>query len=109
MGNPSSTGIFQNQSGISRSISSNNRKEAEPWFRLLTLIADHGEDVGITAAALALEEGCPTVEAVENIINRLLEPAIPVLKTKEIPLTNPPTGDCSIYNSLLKGTSHATH
>lgn len=77
--------------------------------RLLTLIADHGEDVGVTAASLALDEGCPTVEAVENIINRLLEPAIPALKTKEIPLANPPTSDCSIYNSLLKGISHATH
>ncbi len=75
--------------------------------RLLALIADYGEDVGLTAAALALEEGVPTVEAVLNIINRLLAPAIPELKGREIPLNTPPISDCTLYNSLLKGTAHA--
>lgn len=75
---------------------------------LLMLIHEHGEDVGITAASIALEQGIPTVEAVQNIISRLLEPAIPVLKAKEIPLSNPPQSNCQHYNSLLKGVSHAT-
>jgi len=47
----------------------------EPWVELLTLSAEHDEDVGITAAEIALEEKMPTVEAVHNIINRLVEPS----------------------------------
>lgn len=75
--------------------------------QLLTLIAEYGEDVGITAAALALEEGMPTVEAVLNIIHRLTEPVIPRFSMKDIPLNIPPEGNCARYNSLLKELCHA--
>lgn len=79
------------------------------FIKLLSLIAEYGEDVGVTAACLALEERVPSVEAVQNIINRLLEPSIPELKVKEIPLHCPPQGNCERYNSLLtKGAIHAT-
>lgn len=74
---------------------------------LLNLIAEYGEDIGVTAASIALEEGVPTVEAVLNIINRLLEPDIPTLKAKEIPLNTPPQSNCQRYNSLLKETPYA--
>ncbi len=63
--------------------------------KLLSLIADYREDLGVTASAIALEEGVPTVEAVLNIIHRLTEPAIPSFKIKEIPLTIPPPGELS--------------
>lgn len=78
------------------------------FVKFLSLIAEYGEDVGVTAACLALEEKVPTVEAVQNIINRLLEPCIPELKIKEIALHCPPQGNCERYNSLLtKGAIYA--
>lgn len=83
-------------------------KGDKAMVELLNLIAEYGEDVGITAASIALEEGVPTVEAVLNIINRLLEPNMPMLKAKEIPLNTPPQSNCQRYNSLLKGNSHAS-
>lgn len=77
--------------------------------QLLSLIAEYGEEVGVTAACIALEEKIPTVEAVHNIINRLLEPTPPRLQVKEIPLQLPPQGNCERYNSLLtERRSHAT-
>ncbi len=75
--------------------------------QLLTLIADYGEDVGVTAAAIALEEGVPTVEAVLNIIHRLTEPDVPSAMDRDIPLHMPPKADCAQYNRLLKGAQHA--
>lgn len=75
---------------------------------LLHLIAEYGEDVGITAAEIALEEKIPTVEAVHNIIHRLLEPERPILKVKDIPLTTPPQSNCLRYNMLLTGVTDAT-
>ena len=66
-----------------------------------------GGTLGITAAALALEEGMPTVEAVLNIIHRLTEPVIPRFSMKDIPLNIPPEGNCARYNSLLKELCHA--
>lgn len=83
-------------------------KGDKAMVELLSLIAEHGEDAGLTAASLALEEGVPTVEAVHNIINRLKEPIIPKIKGKEIPLNMPPQADCLRYNSLLKGELHAS-
>jgi hypothetical protein len=74
---------------------------------LLTLIADYGEDVGVTAAAIALEEGIPTVEAVLNIIHRLTEPDIPSAMDRDIPLRTPPKANCFQYNRLLRGVEHA--
>ena len=75
--------------------------------QLLTLIADYGEDIGVTTAEIALEEGMPTVEAVLNIIHRLTEPAIPAFEIKDSPLSLPPQADCLRYNSLLKETANA--
>lgn len=75
---------------------------------LLNMIAEYGEDVGVTAASIALEEGVPTVEAIQNIINRLLEPIVPELSNKDIPLNTPPQGNCQRYNSLLKGNTDAS-
>ena len=75
--------------------------------QLLTLIADYGEDVGVTAAAIALEEGVPTVEAVLNIIHRLTEPAAPATMDRDIPLRILLKPNCSQYNRLLKGVEHA--
>lgn len=74
---------------------------------LLTLVAEYGEDIGVTAAALALEEGMPTVEAVLNIIHRLTEPVIPSFAMKDIPLGIAPEANCARYNSLLKEVCHA--
>jgi len=86
-----------------------NPKGDRAFIKLLSLIAEYGEDVGVTAACIALEEKVPTVEAVQNIISRLIEPPIPELKVKEIPLHCPPQGNCERYNSLLtKGAIHAT-
>jgi hypothetical protein len=49
-------------------------------------IVNYGQDLGVTAAAMALDEAVPTVEAVLNIIHRLTEPVIPTLKINDIPL-----------------------
>lgn len=50
--------------------------------KLLSLIADFGEGIGITATEIALEQGISTVEVVVNIILRLTEPAIPELESQ---------------------------
>ena len=75
--------------------------------QLLSLIADYGEDLGVTATAIALEEGVPTVEAVLNIIHRLNEPVIPSFKINDIPLNIPPQVNGHRYNTLLKGVENA--
>lgn len=76
---------------------------------ILALIAEYGEDVGVTAAELALEAGIPTVAAVQNIINRLNEPTIPKYTTvTEVTLTIPPSSDLSRYNTLLKQSYDTT-
>ncbi|QBQ01355.1 IS21-like element ISYen2A family transposase (plasmid) [Yersinia enterocolitica subsp. palearctica] len=76
--------------------------------QLLSLLADYGEDLGVTAAAIALDEGVPTVEAVLNIIHRLTEPVIPTFKINDIPLNIPPQANCQRYNTLLKGVPNGT-
>lgn len=83
-------------------------KGDKAMVELLSLVAEHGEETGLIAASLALEEGVPTVEAVRNIINRLNEPMIPQMKGKEIPLNTPPQANCMRYDNLLKGDLHAT-
>ena len=69
--------------------------------RLLSLIADYGEELGVTAAELALEEGIPTVEAVLNIIHRLQEPPIPDIPAFDVPLKIPPLAQLHRFDSLL--------
>lgn len=64
-------------------------KGDKAMVKLLSLITDFGEDIGITAAEIALEQGVPTVEAVLNIILQLTEPTIPELESQHIPLTSP--------------------
>lgn len=78
-------------------------KGDKAMVKLLSLVAEYGEEVGTTAASIALEQKVPTVEAVQNIISRLLEPTIPELKVRDIPLHIPPQSNCERYNSLLKG------
>lgn len=56
-------------------------KGDKAMVKLLSLIADFGEDIGITAAEIALEQAIPTVEAVLNIILRLTESTIPELES----------------------------
>nr|WP_278979132.1 hypothetical protein [Providencia alcalifaciens] len=69
--------------------------------KLLSLIADFGEDIGITAAEIALEQGVPTVDAVLNIILRLSEPTIPKLESQHIPLTHPPVATLNHFDQPL--------
>ncbi len=69
--------------------------------KLLSLIADFGESIGITATEIALEQGISTVEAVLNIILRLTEPAIPELESQHIPLTCPPVATLTHFDQLL--------
>ncbi len=69
--------------------------------RLLSLIADFGENIGITAAEIALEQGVPTVEAVLNIILRLTEPTIPTLESKQLPLNCPLVATLNHFDQLL--------
>ena len=69
--------------------------------KLLTLIADFGEEIGVKAAAIALENEMPTVEAVLNIIHRLTEPVIPIIISYDVPLRIPPQAQLSRYDSLL--------
>lgn len=75
--------------------------------QLLSLIAEYGEDLGVTAAEVALEEGIPTVEAVLNIIHRLKEPPIPTFNLQTIALTIVPQANCERYNHLLSEVSYA--
>lgn len=79
----------------------------EPWSNLLVLIRDYVEDIGITAASIALEKQIVTVEAVQHIINQFLEPNVPKLKEKVIPLNNPLQSNCQHYDSLLTEVRHA--
>jgi transposase len=69
--------------------------------KLLILIAEYGEELGVMAAEIALEECMPTVEAVLNIIHRLTEPVIPKIECHDIPLRLPPQAQLSRYDSLL--------
>ncbi|WP_293602865.1 IS21 family transposase, partial [Polaromonas sp. 17-63-33] len=69
--------------------------------KLLSLIADYGEEIGVKAAAIALENEMPTVEAVLNIIHRLTEPVIPTIISYDVPLRIPPQAQLSRYDSLL--------
>ena len=72
------------------------------------LIADYCEEIGISAAAIALEEDMPTVEAVLNIIHRLKEPVIPNIISYDVPLRMPPQAQLMRYDTLLSlGVSHA--
>ena len=48
-----------------------------------------------------LDGGMPAPEAVLNIINRLKEPPPPRFHIRNIPLTVPPSVDCSRYDRLL--------
>lgn len=57
-------------------------KGDKAMVKLLSLIADFGEGIGITATEIALEQGISTVEVVVNIILRLTEPAIPELESQ---------------------------
>lgn len=75
--------------------------------QLLSLIAEYGEELGVSAAEIALEEGVPTVEAVLNIIHRLKEPIIPCFTIQDIPLNTPPQANCERYNCLLKEVAYA--
>lgn len=75
--------------------------------QLLSLIAEYGEDLGVTAVEIALEEGIPTVEAVLNIIHRLKEPPIPTFSLQTIALTIVPQANCERYNHLLSEVSYA--
>lgn len=76
--------------------------------RLLTIMAEYSEDVAVTAAEIALEENLITPEALQNIINRLIEPLSPPL-TIIAPITQQPLHiSCTQYNDLLKGAHHAT-
>lgn len=70
--------------------------------KLLSLIADFGEEIGVTAAELALEQGLPTVEAVLNIILRLTEPDIPKIKTAHVALTLPPKANLAQFDQLIQ-------
>lgn len=69
--------------------------------KLLSLIADYGEEIGVTAAAIALDNDMPTVDAVLNIIHRLKEPVIPSIMSYDVPLRMPPQAQLSRYDSLL--------
>ena len=69
--------------------------------KLLSLIADYGEEIGVKAAAIALDNEIPTVEAVLNIIHRLTEPVIPPIVSYDVPLRMPPQAQLSLYDSLL--------
>ncbi len=69
--------------------------------KLLSLIADYGEEIGVKAAAIALDNEIPTVEAVLNIIHRLTEPVIPSIISYDVPLRMPPQAQLSRYDSLL--------
>lgn len=70
--------------------------------KLLSLIADFGEDIGVTAAELALEQGLPTVEAVLNIILRLTEPTVPKIESRHVALSCPPKANLSQFDQLLQ-------
>ncbi len=70
--------------------------------KLLSLIADFGEEVGVTAAELALEQGLPTVEAVLNIILRLTEPTVPKIESRHVALRCPPKANLSQFDQLLQ-------
>ena len=69
--------------------------------KLLSLIADYGEEIGVKAAAIALDNEIPTVEAVLNIIHRLTQPVIPSIISYDVPLRMPPQAQLSLYDSLL--------
>ena len=69
--------------------------------RLLSLIANYGEEIGVKAAAIELDNEMPTVEAVLNIIHRLTEPVIPHIISYDVPLRMPPQAQLSRYDSLL--------
>lgn len=75
--------------------------------QLLSLIAEYGEELGVTAAEIALEEGIPTVEAVLNIIHRLKEPPIPTFNLQTVALTIVPQANYERYNHLLSEVSYA--
>ena len=76
--------------------------------KLLSLIADYGEELGVSAAAIALAEGMPTVEAVLNIIHRLKEPVIPNIISYDVPLRMPPQAQLARYDTLLSlGANYA--
>jgi transposase len=82
-------------------------KGDKAMVKLLTLIAEYGEELGVMAAEIALEEGMPTVAAVLNIIHRLTEPVIPKIETYDVPLRLPPLAHLSRYDTLLKqGVTH---
>jgi len=77
--------------------------------KLLSLIAEYGEEIGVTAAAIALKEDMPTVEAVLNIIHRLKEPVIPTIISYDVPLRMPPQAQLARYDTLLSsGAQYAT-
>ena len=69
--------------------------------KLLSLIADYGEEIVVKAAAIALDNEIPTVEAVLNIIHRLTQPVIPSIISYDVPLRMPPQAQLSLYDSLL--------
>ena len=76
-------------------------KGDKAMVKLLSLIAEYGEELGVMAADIALEEGMPTVEAVLNIIHRLQEPNIPEIPAYDVPLNMPPLANLARYDSLL--------
>jgi len=80
-------------------------KGDKAMVKLLTLIAEYGDELGVMAAQIALEEGVPTVEAVLNIIHRLTEPVIPKIAAYDIPLRLPPMAHLARYDRLLKAGS----
>jgi hypothetical protein len=76
-------------------------KGDKAMVKLLSLIAEYGEELGVMAADIALEEGMPTVEAVLNIIHRLQEPNIPEIPAYDVPLNMQPLANLARYDSLL--------
>lgn len=79
-------------------------------IKLLSLIAKYGEELCVSAAAIALQEGVPAVEAVLNIIHRLKEPVIPIITSYDVPLKDPPQAQLARYNALLSlGADFGVH
>ncbi|BCB27452.1 hypothetical protein SKTS_23380 [Sulfurimicrobium lacus] len=68
--------------------------------KVLAAVPKHGLEAVLVAVELVLESGVPSVEHIENMLNRLKSPPVPAAIASPIEITEVPIADAGRYDGL---------
>jgi transposase len=68
--------------------------------KVLAAVPKHGLEAVLVAVELVLESGVPSVEHIENMLNRLQSPPLPAAIASPIEITEVPIADAGRYDGL---------